>query len=319
MREKRRSQGARGAPGEGSRSAPASSGVAEGAPRPTARFGGLRAASGRPGRISGYRRRLWIAVGLLVLLAGAGLFGDQLAPTSPVAQDRDARFLPPGSPGFFLGSDEFGRDVFSRVIHGVRPALVVGLGAVGIAALVGATLGIIAGLSPRIVDSGLSVVFDALLSVPTVLLAVVIISVLGFGVTQVTVALGIVFVPLFARTARVEAFAASREPYYEASMLLAVSPLRRAAVHVLPNVLPSLAVLAATSLAICIGLEAALSYLGLGTQPPDPSWGIMLRDARGHLGRAPWLAVAPGAALALTVLTFNLLADLLAERLARRD
>jgi ABC-type dipeptide/oligopeptide/nickel transport system permease subunit len=258
------------------------------------------------------RKLLLIAIVIsLALLMGASLFAPLLAPHDPLSQRLEMRFLPPGSEGFLLGTDNLGRDIFSRVIYGGRSALLVGSVAVGLSLLFGTLVGLGAGLGGRLVDRSLMIVMDAILSFPTVLLAITIVAAFGYGLGQVTVALGIVFVPVYARLVRAEVMAIRQEPFVEASKALGTGPVRRIQLHFLPNMLPKLIVQSAVTFAFAVSIEAALSFLGLGTQPPNPSWGLMLKDARNFLFQAPWLALFPGVALAWMILTFNTLGDLL--------
>jgi ABC-type dipeptide/oligopeptide/nickel transport system permease subunit len=255
-------------------------------------------------------------IGLLLLTAA---LAPLLAPYDPTSQNLDNRFAPPGSVGHPLGTDDFGRDVLSRIVYGSRSAILVGLISVGIAMGLGTVVGVLAGYARGPVEQGLMLLTDGVLSFPTVLLAITVVSVFGYGLGQVMVALGIIFSPLFARTARAETLAIRAEPFMEASDALGTPAWKSMTMHLLPNMLPKLIVLASTTFALAVGIEASLSFLGLGIQPPDPSWGLMLTDARDYIFRAPWLAVFPGIAIGLTVLSFNLLGDTLAEGLEPRS
>jgi peptide/nickel transport system permease protein len=266
------------------------------------------------------RRILEIAVlGSLVVILGAALFAPVLAPYDPVSQRLEQRFLPPGSDGFLFGTDNLGRDILSRVIYGGRSALLVGTIAVALSVLGGTLFGLAAGLAGRTVDRSLMIVMDAVLSFPTVLLAITIVAAFGYGLGQVTVALGIVFVPVYARLVRGEVMAIREEPFVEASKALGTGAFRRVLLHFIPNMLPKLVVQSAVTFAFAVSIEAALSFLGLGTQPPNPSWGLMLKDARNYLFQSPWLAYFPGLALAWMILTFNLLGDLLSALLVEES
>ncbi|MFP4484399.1 MAG: ABC transporter permease [Spirochaetaceae bacterium] len=261
---------------------------------------------------------LFVAVLLVVAVAS-----PLLAPADPTEQELDKRFLPPGREGHVLGTDDFGRDVLSRVMYGAQSALLVGIVAVSVALVVGLIIGLAAGLAEGILDNGLMLIMDGVLSFPTVLLAITVVSVFGYGLLQVMIALGIIFSPLFARTVRAETLAIKAEAYVESSRALGTALWRTVALHIIPNMLPKVIVLASTTFALSVAIEASLSYLGLGTQPPEPSWGLMLKDARGYLSNAPWLAIYPGLAIALTVFSFNVIGDTLSEQLnptlRRRD
>ncbi|NBB90611.1 MAG: ABC transporter permease subunit [Spirochaetes bacterium] len=257
---------------------------------------------------------LYASVGFVVLLVVSAIAAPLIAPFDPVAQDLDARLVGPAEGGHPLGTDDFGRDVASRLIYGSRSTLVVGFTSVGIALAFGLVIGLASGLSEGLIDSALMLLMDAVLSFPTVLLAVTVVSVFGYGIMQVMMAVGVIFTPVFARLVRAETLAVKAEEYVEASRALG-SPLRRTiSMHILPNVLPKIIVQASITFALAIVIEASLSFLGLGTQPPNPSWGLMLKDARNYLLRAPWLALYPGIAVALTVLSLNIIADALSER-----
>ena len=261
---------------------------------------------------------LWLTVGYIVVLAAAAAAAPLLAPADPLLQDLPARFAPPGSPAYPLGADDFGRDVLSRIIYGARAALLVGLVSVGIALAIGLVIGLTAGLLEGPVDSALMLLMDAVLSFPTVLLAITVVSVFGYGLAQVMAAIGVIFSPLFARIIRAETLTLKHEPYVMSAYALG-TPLRRiVVVHLLPNMLPKIVVQCTVAFALAIVIEASLSFLGLGAQPPQPSWGLMLRNARNYLFDAPWLAFYPGLAIGLTVFSFNLLGDLLNELLQIR-
>lgn len=258
-----------------------------------------------------------VAAALFGLVVAVALAAPLVAPRSPVAQDLDARFRPPPG-GAGLGTDDLGRDVLSRIIWGARPALLVGAVSVGIALSLGLAFGLLAALGGRALDSTVMLLMDSLLSFPTVLLAITVVSVLGYGLAQVIVAIGIVYSPVFARLVRAETLAVRAEGFVESSAALGTPVLRIVSRHILPNIAGKLVVQCASTFSLAIVVEASLAYLGLGTQPPEPSWGLMLKDARAHLAVAPWLAVYPGLALALTVLVVNVLGDTLSERLNPR-
>jgi len=245
---------------------------------------------------------------LLCAVAGA-----QISPYSPVEQHLELRFLPPLSPGHLLGTDDFGRDVLSRIMYGARPALLVGVIAVGIALAAGMLIGLVAGLAGGFVDSTLMLLMDSVLSFPTVLLAITMVAVLGYGVSQVMLAVGIIYSPVFARIVRAEALSLSAETYVIASRSLGTRGIRTVFLHIIPNMIPRLLVQGSATFALAVVIEASLSFLGLGTQPPEASWGLMLKDARTYLLQAPWLALFPGIAIGLTVFSFNYLGDILAE------
>jgi peptide/nickel transport system permease protein len=256
----------------------------------------------------------YLAVGYLAILGAASLAAPWVAPHNPTAQDLDRRFAPP-SGQHPLGTDNFGRDILSRVIFGSRAALLVGIVSVSIAALLGSAVGLAAALSGGLADNALMLLMDGLLSFPTVLLAITVVSFLGYGLAQVMVAIGVIYAPTFARLVRAETMAIRTEGYVEASHALGTPPGLVIVRHIVPNLLGKVVVQGSITFALAVVVEASLSYLGLGTQPPTPSWGLMLKDARDYLVQAPWMALYPGIALALTVFSFNVLGDTLSERL----
>jgi peptide/nickel transport system permease protein len=272
--------------------------------------GGAAAGSARRSRVVRAVRRTPVAliggtlVAVVILVA---LTARVLAPHDPVAQIAKP-LLPPGG-AYPAGTDEFGRDELSRLMHGARVSLYVGVLAVLLALALGGTSGLLAGFHGGLVDDAVMRVMDTLLSMPPLVLAIAITAVLGPSLTNVMVAIGIVYSPTFARVARGPTLAVVQQPYIEAARAIGDSSLRIIGRHVLPNVAAPILVQATVSLSTAILTEAALSFLGLGTQPPIASWGLMLSAARQYMLIDPWIAVLPGSAIALTVLGFNLLGD----------
>jgi peptide/nickel transport system permease protein len=244
-----------------------------------------------------------LALAVLVVALAAPL----LAPFDPTAQV-DKQLLRPGQ-GYALGTDELGRDELSRLLHGARIAVYVGALSVAIAAALGASSGIVAGFYGGLADGVLMRVMDVLFSLPAVVLAIAITSVLGPSLTNAMIAVGIVYAPTFARIARGPTLTVARLPYIEAARATGLPGWRIMLRHVLPNVSAPLLVHATVALSTAILTEAALSFLGVGTQPPAPSWGLMLNASRQFMLIDPWIAVLPGVAIAVTVLGFNLLGD----------
>jgi peptide/nickel transport system permease protein len=256
----------------------------------------------------------YLSILFLVVLGIAATAAPLIAPHQPNVQNLQQRFKSPGGQ-HLLGTDNFGRDILSRIIYGSRSALLVGIVAVTIAVIIGAIVGLTAGLTEGYVDNFLMLLMDSLLSFPTILLAITVVSFLGYGLLQVMLAIGIIFSPVFARLVRAETLAIKTEAYVEASRSLGSPIIKTVYKHILPNLLGKVIVQCSITFALTVVIEASLSYLGLGSQPPDPSWGLMLKDARNYLVLAPWMAIYPGLALALTVLCFNILGDALAEKL----
>ena len=212
-----------------------------------------------------------------------------------------------------FGTDRFGRDVLSRTIHGSRIALGVALSSITLAFVLGTLLGVIGGYAGGWPDLAIGRTMDVLFSFPTLILAIGIAAMLGPGLDNAALAIAVVYAPLFSRVARGPVIAERAKDYVSAALALGAGPLRMAFRHILPNVMAPLIVQASIGLAYAILTEAALSYLGLGTQPPAPSWGTMLNEGRTYLETAPWMSVFPGVAIMLAVLGFNLLGDGLRE------
>jgi peptide/nickel transport system permease protein len=271
-----------------------------------ARF--LRTLAGTPVALIGV-----VLVGVVVAVAVAAPI---LAPHQPVAQIAKP-LLPPGGQ-HLLGTDEFGRDELSRLIWGARVSLYVGGLAVLIALGLGATAGVAAGFFGGWVDDVIMRVMDIVLSLPALVLAIAITSVLGPTLTNAMLAIGLVYSPTFARVARGPTLTVVRVPYIEAARSIGASNWRIIGRHVLPNVAAPILVQTTVSFSTAILTEAALSFLGLGTQPPTASWGLMLSAARQYMLIDPWIAVLPGSAIAVTVLGFNLLGDGLRDLLDPR-
>jgi peptide/nickel transport system permease protein len=260
------------------------------------------------------------AVSALVLIGIVlmSVFDETLAPQGANEIDVDDRLQSPSWAHPF-GTDDLGRDILSRVILGAGVSLRVGFLAVGIALLVGTLIGLLAGFYGRWVDDVLMRVMDMLFAFPAVLLAIAILAVRGPGSGNTALAIGIVYIPIFARVTRASVLGVREEVYVRASRSVGASDLRLLTRHVLPNAAPPIIVQTSISLAFAVLAEAALSFLGLGTQPPNPSWGLMLAEGRGFIDIAWWLAFFPGMAIFLTVLCFNLLGDGLRDVLDPRQ
>jgi peptide/nickel transport system permease protein len=252
---------------------------------------------------------------LVILLAVAG---PTIAPHSPTATDIPHRLQAPGRHHLF-GTDDLGRDVFSRVLVAARVSVKVGLIAVGISLIAGVLIGLVAGYYAGRADEILMRLMDMLFAFPAVLLAIAILAVLGPGVTNAMIAIGVVYTPIFARVTRASVLGVREEVYIRASQAIGTSDARIMATHVLPNVAGPVIVQTSVSLAFAILSEAALSFLGLGVQPPAPSWGRMLYDGRDLLSQAWWLGLFPGLAIFLTVFAFNVLGDGLRDALDPRQ
>lgn len=245
--------------------------------------------------------------GFIVLAILLMVVASWLNPRDPNATSPDR--LVSSSPTHLLGTDILGRDTLARVLAGAENALYVGLVAVGIGLFVGLVLGVLAGFYGGWLDQGLSVVLETLYALPALLIALLFGAIFNPGATTSMVAIGLAAVPAFARVARAGVLIVKAQPYIEAARALGMGNLRIMLRHVLPNILGPLVVQASLAFAASILAEAALSYLGLGTQPPTASWGRMLREAQSYQELSPWPVVWPGLAIGLAVLGFNLLGD----------
>ncbi len=243
---------------------------------------------------------------LAVLLAAA--FGPLLSPYDPVAQSIRERFQGP-SAAHPLGTDNFGRDTLARVLHAYRTSVGVSLGAVGLATVVGGLVGLLAAYFGGWVDRLLMRLMDVLLAFPIILLAIAVLAVLGPGSVNTGLAIGIVYTPIFARLARGPALTVLNWDYVAAARALGSSPARLLARHVTPNIVAPIMVQVTLSLSTAILVEASLSFLGLGTQPPTPSLGLMLSESRNYMLLSPWVSVFSGLAILVASLGFNLFGD----------
>ncbi|MEZ4619396.1 MAG: ABC transporter permease [Caldilineaceae bacterium] len=255
-----------------------------------------------------------VIVLLLVLMA---LLAPLLAPQDPAVQTLADKRMPPGAT-YWLGADEFGRDILSRVIYGARVALYVALVAVALALVMGVAIGLVAGFAGGWVDTVLMRLVDVMLSFPYLLLAIAIVATLGTGVQNTTLAVGIWATPSFARITRGQVLNIKGREYITAAEAVGVTGWRMVWRYILPNAIPPVIVFATLYMANAILLEAALSFLGLGVQPPQPSWGLMVASGRDFLRVAPHVATIPGVAIMLAVLGFNLLGDGLRDALDPR-
>jgi peptide/nickel transport system permease protein len=264
------------------------------------------------------RSKLVVAAGcFLVLMVAVAAAAPLVAPYDPLAMQPAVRFQGPSLAHAF-GTDEYGRDVLSRLIYGARISLEVGIISVGISLLVGAMLGSVAGYYGQAVDMLISRLMDILFAFPAILLAIALMAMLGSDIRNVMLAIGIVNVPIFMRVARASTLTVRTTQYVEAARASGARDLRLLARHVLPNIAAPLIVQATLAFAWAIIAEAALSFLGLGTQPPTPSWGIMLSTGRTFMQQNPSDVVFSGAAISLAVLSLNIMGDGLRDALDPR-
>lgn len=251
---------------------------------------------------------------LLLLFLLAATAAPAVATHDPLRMHPDAVLAPP-STAHWLGTDRFGRDQFSRLVHGSRISFKVGLIAVGVSLTAGTLLGILAGYFQGITDTILSRILDILFSFPDILLALAVMAVLGAGTANLMLAIGIVYTPIFGRIARGATLGVRSLPYVEAARSMGAPHSSILLRHILPNITPPLIVQTTLSFAFAVLAEASLSFLGLGVEPDIPSWGVMLSDGKNWMQRAWWLALFPGLAITLAVLSFNLLGDALRDTL----
>ena len=268
-------------------------------------------------RITQLDRQLQIGLGLILLVALVAVLLPLLSPYQPDEVIYQNALKGP-TPQHWLGSDNLGRDVLTRVAAGYRISLVVAIGSVALALAVGMPLGLFTGYVGGFADGLVMRPLDVLMAFPAILLAIVVTAVLGTGTGVETLAIGIVYMPVIARVMRSSTLAVRREPYIVAARARGASHLRVAFRHVLPNAIGPVIVQASILMGIAILLEAAISFVGLGVRPPTPSLGLMLSDGRDFLSDAPWMMVAPGVAIMLLVLGFNLVGDGLRDSLDPR-
>lgn len=265
-------------------------------------------------------KRKGAVVGLAVIAAFIllAVFAPLIVPYDPITTNW-ALVRKPATAAHWFGTDELGRDVLARVIYGSRASLAAGAISVGIALSVGVPLGLLSGYRGGFVDSLISRLTDAMLACPFLILAIALAAFLGPSLGNAMIAIGISATPIFIRLTRGQTLGVKVEDYVEAARAIGNPPWRIALFHILPNILPALLVQATLSIAAAIIAEAALSFLGLGQQPPAPSWGSMLNSAQRFLTNAPWMALWPGFAIFLVVLSFNLVGDGLRDALDPRQ
>lgn len=269
------------------------------------------------GRFAARSRKFVVGSTILIVITLAAVLAPRLAPYPPTEMHALDRFAPPGG-RYPLGTDFFGRDLASRILFGYRTSLLVAALSVAFAMITGSALGVIAGYAGGSTDSALMRTMDILFAFPVLLLAITIVVILGAGTLTTVLAIGIVYVPIFARIARAPALVVREQAYVEAARAIGQRAARIILRHVVPNVSTPIFVQATINLATAILFESALSFLGLGTQPPFPSLGLMVAEGRNYLELSPWPSIFPGLAIVLAVLGFNLVGDALQEILDPR-
>lgn len=256
-----------------------------------------------------------VLVAAFILLA---LFAPLLAGYDPFATSFTSIRKPP-SAEFWLGTDELGRDIYTRMLYGSRASLMAGVVSVAIAVAVGVPFGLLAGFYGGWVDAAVSRVTEALLAIPFLILAIALAAFLGPSLTNAMIAIGLSATPIFVRLTRGQTLAVKTEDYVEGARAIGLPNVLIMIRYIFPNVLPPIVVQATITIATAIIAEASLSFLGLGQQPPNPSWGSMLNTAKNFMTQAPWMSIFPGGAIFLVVLGFNLLGDGLRDALDPRD
>ena len=280
------------------------------------------------------RRRLWrkfvrnpvglLGAVVLLLVVGGAVFAERIAPYEPNKQRLLARFTPPfwmagGSLTYPLGTDNVGRDIWSRMIHGSRISLVVGISAIGLSMLIGVTLGLLAGFLGGRLEAIIMAMVDIMLAFPQLILAFAMVAVLGPGIGNIVLVLGLTGWERYARVVRAEVLALREREFVQAARAIGVPNARIIFCHILPNTLSSVIVLATLQTAQAILAEAALSFLGLGTGLTYPSWGQMIAQGRDFINVAWWISTFPGFAILLTVLAINLMGDRIRDVLDPRE
>ncbi|SDK81606.1 ABC transporter permease subunit [Paracoccus chinensis] len=261
-----------------------------------------------------------VGLAIFLLMVFTAIFADWLAPHNPTLQYRDALLLPPawldgGRADFLLGTDPVGRDILSRLIKGSQYSLFIGIVVVSIALLGGVIIGLVAGFFGGWLDALIMRIMDVILAFPSLLLALVLVAVLGPGLTNAMIAIAIVYQPHFARLTRAAVMAEKQREYVSAARVAGAGNLRLMFLTILPNCVAPLIVQATLSFSSAVLDAAALGFLGMGAQPPAPEWGTMLAEAREFISRAWWVATFPGLAILIAVLAINLMGDGLRDAL----
>jgi peptide/nickel transport system permease protein len=255
------------------------------------------------------RKTAVLGMMICFLLLITALLAPLIANYDPIKDNDYMNSSSSPSPLHFLGTDDYGRDIFSRVIYGARITVITALFSVAIAATIGTALGVISGYFGKMADSVIMRIMDALMSFPTIILAIGVMALLGPGLSNVILAVGITYIPRFSRLVRGMVLSLKESEYVQAIRVLGGSDIRIMFLHILPNCMSPLIVQSTIYFAYAILAEASLSFIGLGAPPPQPSWGNMLYDSRTHMGDAPWMSIFPGLAIAFTILGINLLGD----------
>jgi len=259
-----------------------------------------------------------IGLAIVALLIFAAATAPWLAPYNPLKMAAGPRLQPPTA-AHWMGTDDFGRDVFSRILFGAQLTLQIGVIAVGISLTSGLLLGLVAGYSSGWTERVLMRLVDVLFSFTEIVIALACLAIFGVGLTNAMIAIGIASIPFYARVTHSVVLVEKNKPYFESAVAAGAGHVRLIFLHLLPNVVPTLIVVGTLGISTAVLAAAGLSFLGLGAQPPQPEWGFMLSASRDLISRAPWMMIFPGLAIAITVLGFNLLGDGVREALDPRQ
>ena len=275
------------------------------------------------GRRGAGRRVPWIPICIIAVIVAMAVFAPLLAPYSPIDQTLRDKLIPPvwvegGTPEYILGTDAFGRDILSRLIYGARVSLIVAVLALTAGGGVGLAIGIIAGYFGGMVDNALMRLVDAAFTFPAILFALLLAVTVGQGLGTLIVAISLLLWASFARVIRGEVLALKQRDFVALARVRGCSSLRIMLTHILPNVLNTFMVLVTLNIGVVVIAEASLSFLGAGIPPPTPTWGLMISEGRGRIADAWWVALIPGIAITLMVLSVNLFGDWLRDRLDPR-
>lgn len=259
-------------------------------------------------RVFNTNRTSWIGLVVFLIIALCAIFAPLISPFDPNEQNILARLQAP-SLEHWLGTDAYGRDVFSRILWGARISLIIGITSVALAMFLGTALGLIAGFKGGAIDNYIMRAMDVMLSFPSMIMGLLVVAVLGPNMVNLIIAIALTMVPKFARIARAPTISIRERGYVEAGIALGFSDTRIMSVHILPNIISEVLVLGSLWMATAIRVEASLAFIGLGVKPPTPTWGGMIRSGFENILDAPWLAIYPGIAVLLLVFSLNLLGD----------
>lgn len=250
----------------------------------------------------------WVGLVIFLIVALMAIFAPLVAGQDPLEQDILARLKPP-SDLHLLGTDYFGRDIYSRIVYGARLSLIIGLTSTALAMIIGSAIGMIAGWYGGRIDTLVMQVMDILLAFPSLILGLIIVAMLGPSILNIVIAIALTSIPPFARIARAPTIALKEREFIDACRALGYSDARILIVHILPNILPEILVMGSLWLANAIRTEASLAFIGLGVKPPAPTWGSMIREGFENILDSAWLVIAPGGAILIVIFALNLLGD----------